>query len=55
MDRRTFLKTSVNLGFVGAIYAFGFGCGEKKEVQTIALDKLPYPKNALEPYIDRCL
>ena len=51
MERRDFLKYSINLGALALLNFSGIGCGSKSGSENIVLPKLPYAENALEPYI----
>jgi len=53
MQRRTFLKWSVGAGALAALGMTGWGCSRDHENanQAIRLPSLPYPQNALEPYL----
>jgi Fe-Mn family superoxide dismutase len=52
MDRRDFLKLSAGAGLLALIQAVGFSCAERG-APDIQLPQLPYPPDALEPYISQ--
>ncbi len=51
MERREFLKASINFSTLTLLYLAGFGCKPTTPVSAIKLPDLPYDKKALEPYI----
>jgi Fe-Mn family superoxide dismutase len=53
MDRRDFLKTSFHLSALAMIQLAGIGCSPQPGTaeSPSGLSPLPYPKDALEPYI----
>jgi superoxide dismutase, Fe-Mn family len=54
MNRREFLKWSINIGALSLLPAAGLGCSSKKtSIETVTLMDLPYATDALEPYISK--
>jgi superoxide dismutase, Fe-Mn family len=54
MDRRDFLKWSLNIGALSLLQTAGFGCSSKRSsTSAVVLPDLPYEPNALEPYISK--
>ncbi len=52
MDRRDFLKWSLNIGALSLFQAAGLGCSSKgRSSSAVLLPDLPYAPDALEPYI----
>lgn len=53
MQRRTFLKWSLQAGALSVLAMTGWGCsgGDQDSDQSIRLPPLPYSLNALEPYL----
>jgi Fe-Mn family superoxide dismutase len=53
MQRRAFLRWSVGAGALTALAIAGWGCSRDngKTNQAIRLPSLPYPEDALEPYL----
>lgn len=52
MNRRDFLKWSVNIGALSILQAAGLSCSSKgSSSQSLVLSDLPYAPDALEPYI----
>jgi Fe-Mn family superoxide dismutase len=53
MERREFLKLSINAGALAFIHLAGFGCRTETPRPEIALAELPYGMDALEPHISK--
>jgi Fe-Mn family superoxide dismutase len=53
MERREFLKLSVNAGALAFIHLAGFGCRTETPGPVIELPELPYGMDALEPHISK--
>ncbi len=51
MERRQFLKATLGMGALALIQLAGLGCEKTGPSQTLELPDLPYPNDALEPYI----
>lgn len=51
MERREFLKASMNFSALALLHLAGFGCKPATPSSAIKLPDLPYDKKALEPYI----
>lgn len=54
MNRREFLKWSINIGALSLLQTTGLSCSSKKTSrETVKLMDLPYATDALEPYISK--
>jgi superoxide dismutase, Fe-Mn family len=53
MERRTFLKLSVNAGALAFLHLAGFGCQRETTAPAIELPDLPYGMDSLQPYISK--
>ena len=53
MERREFLRLSINAGALAFIHLAGLGCQTEKPSPVITLPELPYGADALEPHISK--
>ena len=54
MNRREFLKWSINIGALSLLQTAGLSCSSKRtSTKTVTLMDLPYATDALEPYISK--
>jgi Fe-Mn family superoxide dismutase len=53
MERREFLRLSVNAGALALLHVAGFGCKKETPMPKIKLPDLPYGVDALVPYISK--
>jgi Fe-Mn family superoxide dismutase len=51
MERRQFLKATMSMGALALIQLAGFGCQRTSPSPAVQLPDLPYPNDALEPYV----